>query len=143
MVQVTSFDPEGLPFVSKALKATSDDILHALSLIQHPHGDGLVHFKVGRAKPVPVRIHRSEIAEAQAGGAIGGIAGALLNMIPVVGPLLGGLFGSGAQAKRASRKPSQWNLYVKANYDRIKSQHPDMTLGEVTRILSKEYHSRQ
>lgn len=40
------------------------------------------------------------------------------------------------------RKPSKYALFVKENYPRIKEENPSASMGEVSKILAKEWKEK-
>lgn len=47
-------------------------------------------------------------------------------------------FGNKKKEKKPKRALSSWNIYVKDNYKVYKSKHPDLTMSQITKLLSQE-----
>jgi len=62
----------------------------------------------------------------------------LLNMIPIIGPLISGFLGGGLRSpKRHSGQRSAWNDFLKEH----KAQHPSARHGDIMRMLGEKYRS--
>jgi hypothetical protein len=147
MVAVTVYDQNGEPYASQNLNASKADVMQALNEIHDPSGGALAHVQVGGNDPVQLMYHPDQVQAVMEGGALPGFLGSLLNMIPIVGPLLGSVLGgSGLKGSKKSkgglRKPNNWSMFLKANMKTMKLQHPSASHAEIMQMLGNAYRGQ-
>ena len=45
--------------------------------------------------------------------------------------------GKPKQKKTTTRKPSRYAIFIKENYSNVKSENPNATMGEISKIIAK------